>query len=149
MLGESTALYKFMGIRTYQKYSQLNILAIAIMTTLLHSMGGFLHLDDIPPQDVSNVLRVLWATQSFGIIGVIPGKCAVAITIVRIRGTAGSRTLRWTLYGLSILFVLVGIPTLLLQFLQCSPSYALWTAGAPAQCLDPSMLANYAIFSGG
>ena len=119
------------------------------MTTLLYSMGGFRHLVTIPSDEIPRVLKALWATQPFGIMGIVPGKVAVAFTILRIQGAAGSWTFRWTVYMLSILTLAIAIPTLLLQFLQCDPPKALWTPGIPATCLKPSIQANYAIFSGG
>ncbi|KAL2005156.1 hypothetical protein VTN00DRAFT_3006 [Thermoascus crustaceus] len=126
------------------------LLAIAIMATYMSTLGGFRHLKSLAASGQLNVvLKILWATQPFGIIGIIPGKVAIGITLLRILGPTASKRFTWLLYSVFGLTVAIEFVTVFLQFFQCSPPSALWTPDTPAECLDPSIQADYAVFSSG
>jgi hypothetical protein len=120
------------------------------MSTYMGSIGGFEHEATLAQTgQLNGVLKVLWASQPFGMIGSIPGKIAIGLTLLRILGPTASKAFTWFLYTLFALTVVIGVVTLLLQFFQCNPSYALWTPGIPAKCMNPAIEADFAIFSGG
>ncbi|KAI9689256.1 MAG: hypothetical protein M1820_010187 [Bogoriella megaspora] len=123
-------------------------MAIAICSTIFTSLGGFSHLESIPPENLGLVLKVMWATQPFGIMGLAPGKASVGVTLLRIRGKTASASFRWLVYALITLTLTIAIPTVFLQYFQCTPPQALWTPRIQGKCLDPYIQADYAIFYG-
>ena len=130
-------------------HTQIFFVALAIMVTVMASLGCFRHLESIGSLDqLSQILKVLWASQPFGIFGVIPGKLAIALTLLRILGPTASRSIRYIIYAMSFLSCAIALVDILLVFLQCSPPSVLWSPGLPATCLDPSIGDGFAYFTG-
>jgi hypothetical protein len=120
------------------------------MATYMSSIGGFHHVAYLEETgQLLPVLRILWVSQPFAIIGIMPGKIAIGITLLRILGQTASKTLKWILYVMFALTTAIATTTVLLMFFQCKPVYALWTPDAPATCLNPSIQTDFAVFSGG
>jgi hypothetical protein len=74
------------------------------------------------------------------------GKASVAICLMRI---FPGRGLRWSLWAIFAANAIVFYLASILILVQCNPVYKQWDFTAPGECWDPSIPANYGIFTGG
>ena len=132
-----------------KKVLQVCLLCVTGLATYLAKLGGFRHLKALSEYEQAKILKVLWATQPFGIMGLIPAKISVAFTILRITGSTTANWIKWTLYSVMVSTFIINVKTVALQFAQCNPPKALWTPGLQSQCWDPLIQADFAIFTGG
>lgn len=86
--------------------------------------------------------------QPFGIIGVALPKLAVLIFLARIVGPAKSNWIRALYISVVTLVVFSGILAIV-NFAQCSPPSAAWTANIPHNCWNPAIVEKLSFFFGG
>jgi hypothetical protein len=117
------------------------------MTTYMASLGGFEHTATLAATgQLDPVLKVLFASQPFGLIGSIPGKIAIGITLLRILGPTASKRFRWFLYTIFALTTAFGVSDLLAYIFRCNPIDASWIPDIQATCYPTEIGFNYTIF---
>jgi hypothetical protein len=89
-----------------------------------------------------------WISQPFLIICLGLGKASVAFLTLRLIGP-GSVWRRGLLWFCAVSAVTINLIGCILSFVQCDPPRLLWDATAEGSCWDPSVQADYALFSGG
>ena len=83
-----------------------------------------------------------WLAQAISVMAVSTGKVSVAILIGRIMGPGRWR--KWLLYFLSITSFALACVVIIIMFVQCSPSRALWEDPI-GKCWDLKITINICI----
>ena len=93
-----------------------------------------------------DIIKTELIAQTFAVVAFIPTKVAVGATMMRIfPGRILHGMLWFMMTTVFIIFALVAI----LDFVQCNPPEHMWNITVPAKCWDPSVYADFSIFSGG
>ncbi|KAL5360568.1 hypothetical protein BJX96DRAFT_184618 [Aspergillus floccosus] len=133
-------------------FSLLCFYGWSISLTILSIDGGQRHFEDLRPlgEDVvSRVSLIHWTGQVFGILGLGAGKISIAALLLGILGNTRwfwHKTYLWTFC--IVLVILTSIACAILTMTQCHPAAALWDSRVKGECIDPKIMADYAIFTG-
>ncbi|KAL4892496.1 hypothetical protein BDV59DRAFT_42831 [Aspergillus ambiguus] len=133
-------------------FSLLCFYGWSISLTVLSVDGGQRHTKDLIPLGkgvVSRVTLIHWTGQVFGILGLGAGKISIAALLLGILGNT-----RWFWHKMYlwtfciVLVILTSIACAILTMTQCHPAAALWDSTIKGDCINPSIMANYGIFTG-
>lgn len=124
---------------------------LTVFVGLIGINGGTRHEAYIqPPSHRSYVLMLSWVAQPFGIFAVGLGKISVGFLILRILGRTGKRR-QYCIWALVVLTFIFTVTNVIFNFVQCSPTSALWDASVRAsghfKCWDSSIESDYSIFT--
>ncbi|KAI0839149.1 hypothetical protein F5Y06DRAFT_28947 [Hypoxylon sp. FL0890] len=120
-------------------------ITLSLCTVLVH-YGLGRHIYYIPVEYQSEIVRWNWIVQPFGILTLPIGKISVVLLLERLMGYTSTRR-RWFLWVNMALFTASMIASSILSYAQCNPPRALWSQVAGAVCLDPTIQANFALFT--
>ena len=84
--------------------------------------------------------------QAFAIASFPTGKASVAVCLMRI---FPGKKLRWILWFIVAMNAIAFYLDAILILVQCNPVRKQWDRTAPGSCWDPSVIANYGIYTGG
>ncbi|KAI1633662.1 hypothetical protein F4809DRAFT_622384 [Biscogniauxia mediterranea] len=123
----------------------LIIICTSIFTYDVH-LGMGKHAWDIPPDELSYVVKINFIGNPFGIMAYSFPNISVAILLERLMAPNKLRTVGlYTLVGLQV--VIAAISCVLL-FTQCTPSEHLWNPAVPAECFPAGTVSEYSYFVG-
>ncbi|KAH7146106.1 hypothetical protein EDB81DRAFT_842367 [Dactylonectria macrodidyma] len=126
-------------------FSWVCLVLYAALTTASCQKGIGMHLTDIPPDHLSEAIKLLYVGEFFAIVAVAVSKTSFAVTLLRLAERPWHSYVLWfIIVSLNSIMLLCGI----FQFVQCSPTEKLWNLGVPGACWDPRININYAIFAG-
>ena len=118
---------------------------LAFIVTWQSKLGGFRHLSDVPVQRLSKVALLNYVMQAVFVFSFSPAKASVGCLILRFL-CRHSHKRRWLIWGVIILTVVVNSIDCILTFAQCSPPRALWDHSIEANCWDPRVQEDFALF---
>ena len=112
---------------------QILLITFSCIVAYMSTIGAFRHLSALTPPQQARAIKVQWIAQPFAVVNFGVSKSSVALVVIRILGP-NARVRRWTLYAIIGITMLLTVLGVLLMFLQCRPSRALWDSGVPATC---------------
>ena len=110
--------------------------------------GGARHLYYLKPDQIIEVLKYNFLSQPFGAMASMSGKCSVAFLVLRLIGP-NTFWRKWCLYVNVGVYTVITVISIIVTFVQCRPSRALWEPVAGAKCWDPKISADITIFQAG
>ncbi|KAL8940608.1 MAG: hypothetical protein Q9216_002721 [Gyalolechia sp. 2 TL-2023] len=124
--------------------------ALAVTCTSLFTedvrLGMGQHAQDLDPAKLVPIVRLNFIANPFGIMAYSLPNISVAIVLNRI--IAPRRTVRITIYAVSIAQSIIAAISCVLLFAQCTPSEYLWNPTVEATCMPPSVITGYSYFVG-
>ena len=115
-----------------------------MFVSVSHGYGK--HLTALTGAQYEQVVKAEVIGQACAIAAFPTGKASVAICLMRI---FPGRALRWSLLAIVAANTIVFYLDAILILVQCNPVNKQWDFSAPGVCWDPSILADYGIFTGG
>ena len=98
------------------------------------------HNTNLEPSQYIQVVKFEVIGQIFAVLAYPPGKAAVAVCLMRI---FPGKKLRWLLWGVVIINVLIFVGMAILQICQCNPIRKQWDILVPGTCLNPYVSVYY------
>ncbi|KAI5921321.1 hypothetical protein F4810DRAFT_712571 [Camillea tinctor] len=123
----------------------LIIICTSIFTYDVH-LGMGKHAWDIPPDELSEVVKINYIGNPFGIMAYSFPNIAVVILLERIMVPNTSRAVG--LYTLVVLQSIIAAISCILLFTQCTPTEYLWNSTIPATCFPAGTISKYSYFVG-
>lgn len=115
-----------------------------MFVSVSHGYGK--HEHDLSTHEYIEVVHAEVIGQACAIASFPTGKASVAVCLMRI---FPGKKLRWLLWGIIAANTIVFYLDAILILVQCNPVSKQWNFSEPGSCWDPSILANYGIFTGG
>ncbi|ERF71197.1 hypothetical protein EPUS_06026 [Endocarpon pusillum Z07020] len=139
-------LIRSLGADDWLMFSTLLIfIAMSILITYQSSLGGFKHIYSVTPANLPEVGKVNYMLQAWGLFSFVTGKAAVGYLILRVMGNRFVWQ-KWTIWVAIVLTLVLNSVNIVLTFVQCDPSRALWQKDIKAKCWDPKVQADFAFF---
>jgi hypothetical protein len=106
--------------------------------------GGCRHAYALEPSQVPVLIKYNFISQAFGIVAPALGKISVGLLLVRIMGP-NYRWRKWSLYGGLAVYGIFSAILVIITYVQCRPTSALWEKNPEAKCWDPKVFSDIAI----
>ena len=110
--------------------------------------GGARHLFYLTPGQITVALKYNFLSQPFGAVAPVFGKSSVAFLVLRIIGPNTVWRKRFLYLNLGIYWATT-ILTIVITFVQCSPTRALWEPVPGSRCLNKDVSVNITLLQSG
>ena len=115
-----------------------------MFVSISHGYGK--HSNTLSLSQYGEVVHAEVIGQAFAIASFPTGKASVAVCLMRI---FPGKKLRWLLWFIVAMNAIAFYLDAILILVQCNPVRKQWDRTAPGYCWDPSVIANYGIYTGG
>ena len=117
--------------------SQVFVWAQSITWTVYSHLGGTSYAP-MSEQNVVTTGLLSWMSQAWSMAALVFGKMAVSALILRLQSPTRWRTILLTvLCSIAVVWDTIEI---ILIFVQCSPTQALWDSRVPGKCWNPKIV---------
>lgn len=110
--------------------------------------GGARHLYYLRPEDIVLVLKYNFVSQPFGAMASAVGKTSVAFLVLRIIGP-NTVWRKWFIHSQLVIYLTITIVSIIVTFVQCSPSRTLWEHLPGSTCWNPNISVDITILQSG
>lgn len=126
-------------------YPQICIIAFSSVLSVYAHKGGAAHRFDLQPAQVPQLTELNFVSQAFQVMSVAMGKVSVALLIYRLQPPTQWRT--WLLGFLSTSSLIIAVLVIIIFFVQCRPTSALWRPGT-GTCWDQKATNDWIVAAG-
>ena len=110
--------------------------------------GGGRHLFYLTPQVIVLVLKYNFLSQPFGAMASAVGKSSVAFLLLRIIGPI-TVWRKWFIYSQLAIYLTITTVSIIVTFVQCSPSRTLWDPVPGSKCWNLDISVDLTIVQSG